>query len=57
MLSKNDMARVAIQALYNSESFPGSDNINVVRKARMNKAVLKEQYDKAMVVLRERLPK
>jgi hypothetical protein len=53
-LNKNDMVRIIIQALYNSDKLPARDNVNVIRQARQKKEVLKESYDKAHKILTER---
>jgi hypothetical protein len=53
-LTKNDMARVVVMALYNSDKLPARDNVNVVRLARKRKEHLEESYDLAHKLLAER---
>ena len=54
-LTKNDMARVIVQALYNSEKLPDRDNVNVVRLARGKKEYVVENYKRAHKILTARV--
>lgn len=54
-LTKNDMARVIIQALYNTNELPEQDNINVIRLTRKSKTFLKEQHTIAMNILNRKV--
>lgn len=53
-LTKNDMARVIVQALYNIAELPAVDNIHVVRASRGKKAGLVKRYEKAHRILTQR---
>ena len=55
MLTKNDMARVIIQALYNTDDLPGPDNVNVKRLTYQSKTFLKEQHKIAMNILNQKV--
>jgi hypothetical protein len=57
-LTKNDMARVIIQALHNKKELPKETNCNVVRMAkRYNKEDLLFHYNKAVEVLNNEIKK
>ena len=51
MLTKNDMARVIVQALYSTDNLPARDNINVKRITRNPKEHLKSLHSRAMNIL------
>jgi hypothetical protein len=53
-LTKNDMARVIVQALFNMPALPATDHFRVVRIAKGKKADLEPQYKLAHKVLTER---
>ena len=48
MITKNDMARVVVQALYNLSYLPDANNVNVKRVARQSKEVLAERHKLAL---------
>ena len=50
-LTKNDMARVIVQALYDVDKLPRRENPNVIRIARKRKTWLIEDYEKAHKIL------
>ncbi len=54
-LTKNDMARVIIQALYNIDKLPDSNNINVIRMAKNKKDLLQDHYTKAINTLNNKI--
>lgn len=51
MLTKNDMARVVVQALYSKETLPEKDHIAVKKYEKMKKCDLREYYTKAYDIL------
>lgn len=51
MLTKLDMARIIVQALYNSKKLPAVDNINVKRMAKRSKIELNDSYKLAHKIL------
>jgi uncharacterized protein (DUF4415 family) len=54
-LTKNDMARVIVQALYNLDKLPARDNVHVKRRERMKKDELRGHYAKAHGILTKRV--
>lgn len=55
-LTKNDMARVIVQALYRLPELPAKDNCNVVRMANGNSADhLRRQHTLAVKLLLQSL--
>ena len=53
-LTKTDMARVVIQALYGLNALPPIDDRRVLRQARRDKFSLTESFNIAMRILEER---
>lgn len=53
--TKNDKARVIIQALHNLDNLPSSDHKEVKREARANMAALNDRYKLAVKVLQQRI--
>lgn len=55
-LTKNDLARVIVQALYNLDELPAADNCNVLAMARTNKLEdLARQHKLAVKVILDRI--
>lgn len=55
-LTKNDMARVIIQALYNLPALPAADHNLVVRRTKRNsKTALEYQHGLAVKVLQQKV--
>jgi len=50
-LTKNDMSRVIIQALYKYQELPPADNCRVVRMARNSKSFIEHEYHIAHKIL------
>lgn len=50
-LTKNDMARVIVQALFALPRLPKIDHWMVVSKTRMKKVILTEQYKLAYKII------
>lgn len=53
MLTKNDMARVIIQALNNESVLPSSENVNVKRMATKSKTHIEKLHEKAVKSLQQ----
>ena len=47
-MTKTDIARVIVQALYNLPKLPAADNPNVVGQTRKRKAELERMYPQAV---------
>ena len=56
-LTKNDMARVIIQALYLIPELPKENHPKVVRLARAKKKNLQPQYELAVKILTDKFVK
>jgi hypothetical protein len=54
-LTKNDMARVIVQALYNLKSLPPADHFSVLRTAKRKKETLVDHYNLAHKILSDSL--
>ena len=54
-LTKLDLSKVIIMALYNLENIPNDDNINVKRIMKKKKSELLELHKKAMIVINKKL--
>jgi len=52
LLTKIDMARVIIQALYNLPALPAADHPKVTRRATLNGKILRDQYKMALAAIR-----
>lgn len=50
-MTKIEMARWIVGALYNTDALPAADNVNVARKARLPKGALEHQYGLAIKAL------
>ena len=50
-LTKNDMARVIVQALFNIATLPAKDNIHVKRYSRGSKKHLENLHKKAVQIV------
>ena len=50
-LTKNDMARVIVQALYNMPKLPPSDHPKVTRRAKLEKTILRDQHQAAIAAI------
>lgn len=53
MTTKNDMARVIVQALWNMPTLPNSDNEKVLKMAKRRKSDLITEHDKSVKILLE----
>jgi len=52
-LTKNDMSRVIVQALWNMSALPDADNEKVVKMAKQKKIILVPQHSNAVKILLE----
>jgi hypothetical protein len=52
--TKIDLARVIVQALFNSDKPPAADNVNVKRQARKSKDLLLQFAPRAIEALNQR---
>lgn len=50
-LTKNDMARVIIQALWNKQELPSADDEKVLKMAKRKKIDLAPEHEKAVDIL------
>lgn len=55
MLTKNDMNRVTVQALYNLPELPSETDRRVTRRDRLMKSLVIEGYNRAVKVLHEKM--
>lgn len=56
-LTKNDMARVVVQALYNMKSLPAADDRRVVKMERSSKKWLTERHALALICIQQEIEK
>ena len=54
-LTKNDMARVIVQALYNLPALPAADDRRVLRQTRSKKTALQDGHNLAIKILLDRI--